>query len=175
MRPFLGIAMELAALSVILGLSVFIPQGATFLLYTLALELTSTYLVHCPAHYLVGMGVGIKFRSIRLSRTTLARALPSKLAPAARLLPVLTLSTERSSLSKVSPKRRALMFRAGTIASCLAAFAVAIAASFVEPYLYAALGWVLAAGYLAFDVVFSPRTGDFKRARSALQQDTHAR
>jgi hypothetical protein len=99
---------------------------------------------------------------------TLARVLPPRFAGLARLVPILTLSTEKASLSKTSKGRAAAMFASGTIASVSSAFVIAGAATASEPTLAAAVAWVVAIGYLAFDAVFSPRTGDLSKARAAL-------
>ena len=57
------------------------------------------------------------------------------------------------------------MFASGTVASVSSAIAIAIAATLAEPPVYAALTWAVAVGYLIFDAVFSPRSGDLMRAR----------
>jgi len=62
-------------------------------------QFVATYLVHCPANYLVGTSLGIRFRGMRIGRTTLAQVLPGRLAGIARLVPVLSFSTQRDPLS----------------------------------------------------------------------------
>jgi hypothetical protein len=168
MKPLLGVLIEIAALAVLLALIPFVPMGLPLCLYVVIAELMATYLVHCPAHYLVGRIVGIRFRRIRLGKTTLANILPARLARLTRLFPVLTLSTVKSSLAGVSKKEVAMMYQAGTVASVCSALLIAAAATLVEPPLYAALAWAVALGYLIFDLVFSPKSGDLSRARAAL-------
>jgi hypothetical protein len=168
-KPAVGVAMELALLAVILTSSVLFPPGLLFGLYLLLAEFLATYLVHCPAHYMVGRALGIRFQNLKLGRTTLMRALPKQLASFARLVPILTLSTERSSFARAPKHRVAYMYAAGAVASASSAIAIAVAATSVEPPLYATLAWALALAYLAFDVVFSPRSGDIMRARAALR------
>jgi len=168
MRPIVGTLIEIASLAALLGLSSFVPPGLSFGLYVIVAELMATYLVHCPAHYIVGSIVGIRFRSLRLGKTTLARVLPTKLASLTRLFPILTLSTVKTSLAGVPKKRVAMMYRAGTLASVSSAIVIAAAVTPVEPLLYAGLAWVIALGYLIFDLVFSPRSGDLSKARAAL-------
>ena len=167
MRPVLGVSLELTVLALGASIGLEIPGGLPFALYTIVLELAATYLAHCPAHYLVGSAVGIRFRSMRLSRTTLARVLPAKMGGLAQFLPVLTLSVDRGSLGGVSKGELSAMYASGTIASVCAAFAVALASPRAEPAGYAMLAWAIATAYLAFDVVFSPRSGDLMRARIA--------
>jgi hypothetical protein len=168
MRPAAGVLVELLGLTILLSVSALIPEGVAFGIYVIAAELLATYLVHCPAHYIVGTMVGIRFQRMRLGRTTLARALPPRLSPLARLLPVLTLSTDKDTLRGVAKRKVALMYWAGTVASVSAALAIAFAATPQELPTYAALAWLVALGYLAFDVAFSPKSGDLSRACAAL-------
>lgn len=168
MKPAIGILAEVAALAMVLASGALVPAGLLFGLYVVAAELLATYLVHCPAHYVIGTVVGIRFRQIRFGRTTLARALPEGLSPLAKLFPVLTLVTAKDSFAGMSRKRLALMYEAGAFASTSIALFVAAAATFVEAPPYAALAWVVGLGYLAFDLAFSPKSGDLARARAAL-------
>ncbi len=168
MRPLYGVSAEVAILAVFLGLSTAVPPGLAFGVYVLASELMSTYLLHCPAHYVVGGALGIRFSRMGLGRTALARILPGRAAGLARLLPVLTLSTDRASLAAASKRRAAAMYASGAIVSVSSALAIAAVASGVQPALYSALAWALAVSYLAFDAVFSPRGGDLGRAKRAL-------
>ena len=131
-------------------------------------QFVATVLIHCPAHYLVGAALGMKFRSIRLGRTTLARVLPERLASLARLVPLPALSTVKTSVEGATRVRAAAMYASGTVASVAIAFVLAGAASEVEPLSYSALAWAVAMGYLLFDLVFSPKSGDLMRARRIL-------
>ncbi len=169
MRPILGVLVEAAVLSTIMGGVLLIPPGLPFALYVIVAELAATYLVHCPAHYIVGRVVGVRFRRIRLGRTTLARVLPARYAGLARLIPILTLSTDKASLAQASKGRAAAMYASGTAASVSSAFVIAGVATFTEAFLPAAVAWLGAIGYLMFDVVFSPKSGDIMKARAALR------
>jgi hypothetical protein len=133
----------------------------------LAAQLLATYLIHCPAHYLVGVALGIRFRSIAVGRTTLARVLPHSLAAIARAVPVLTLRVDRSSLARASKLSAAAMYAAGVVASCAVAILIAAFVTISGSALLVGSAWAVAIGYLIFDLVFSPRTGDILRARSA--------
>lgn len=168
MRPSAGVLVELLGLTILLLLSTLIPPGLSLGLYVIVAELLATYLVHCPAHYLVGTAVGIRFRRMHFGRTTLARALPPTVSPVAKLFPVLTILTDKDSLKSVSRRRIALMYQAGTVASVSAALVIALAATQSEPPVYSSLAWIVALAYLAFDLVFSPKSGDLARARAAL-------
>ena len=150
-------------------LSFEMPRGLDFALYVIVLELLATYLVHCPVHYLVGTAVGIKFRSIRLGRTTLARVLPAGLVALARFIPVLTLQVNRDQSAKVPRSNVSAMYASGTVGSVCTAFIVASISTWAEPVTYAALAWTVAFVYLLFDAVFSPKSGDLMRARRVLR------
>jgi hypothetical protein len=169
MKPVHGIAIELGVLALLIAPVGIIQPGPYLWLYIILVELASTFLIHCPAHYLVGSVLGIRFTSIRLGRTTLAKVLPRSLSRVTSLIPILTLSTDKASLSGVSRRRRAYMYASGTVASAGSALVIATAASLVEPLTYELLAWLVALGYLAFDVVFSPKSGDLMRARVALR------
>jgi hypothetical protein len=168
MRAFLGVFVEVGALAGVLALALAVPPGVPFALYVVAAQLLSTYLVHCPTHYLVGRVVGVRFRAMRLGRTTLAKSLPKRAARFAKLLPILTLSTDRASLTGGSRRGLALMYASGTVASTSIAFVVAAAAATRQSLGYAWVSWVVAVLYLTFDLIFSPRTGDLMRARRTL-------
>ncbi|MDA4125783.1 MAG: hypothetical protein OK452_01065 [Thaumarchaeota archaeon] len=169
MRPVQGVLVELAVLSSIMGGVLLIPSGLPLALYIIIAELAATYLVHCPAHYIIGRVVGIRFRRISLGRTTLARVLPARFTGLARLIPILTLSTDKASLAQTSKGYAAAMYASGTVASVSAAFVIAGVATAMESFLPAAVTWLVAIGYLMFDVVFSPKSGDIMKARAALR------
>jgi hypothetical protein len=168
MRPFVGVLAEVVTLAALLSLAPIVPRGLPFALYVVATQLFATYLIHCPAHYMVGRAAGIRFRSISLGRTTIANILPRRAAGIAQFFPVLTLSTDRTSMAEVQKWKVSAMYASGTIASVASAFAIAIFATLAEPLDYSAWAWVIAGAYLAFDVVFSPKSGDLMRARAAL-------
>ena len=169
MRPATGVAIELLALTLVLGPALVVPPGLPFALYVVLVQLLATYLIHCPAHYVVGTVLGIRFRAIRLGKSTLARGLPPRLAGLSSSLPVVTLSTEKSSLARASRREVAAMYASGTVASVGSAIVIAAAATIVEAPTYSALAWGVALLYLFFDAVFSPRSGDLARARSAAK------
>jgi hypothetical protein len=166
LKPSMGVSAELLALAAVLLLTVVVPSGLPYYLYFLVAQLSATYLIHCPAHYFVGRAVGIRFSSIRLGRTTLAKALPPGLAPFVRRLPILTLSTDKSSLVGLPRGRISAMYASGTVASAGSAVVLAGAVSLSGPLVLVGLSWLVAIGYFLFDVVFSPKSGDLMRARA---------
>lgn len=166
-RPSVGVAGELLALGAVLWGTFLIPTGLASTLYILVAEFLATYLIHCPAHYFVGRVLGIRFVKMGVGRTTLARALPPRLSKFARLFPIFTLKTDKLSLANAGNDRAAAMFASGTIASALSAFAVAAWFTSGSSLLPVVAYWALAFGYLVFDLVFSPKSGDLMRARVA--------
>ncbi|HEY6283961.1 MAG TPA: hypothetical protein VIW22_08570, partial [Nitrososphaerales archaeon] len=148
MRPILGISVEIAIFAGIAAGSLLVPPGLLFAIYVLVAQGAGTYLVHCPAHYIVGRILGISFRTIRIGRTTLARVLPPRLSSLARLVPILTLSTDKASLAKASKGRAAAMYASGTVASVSSAFVIAGVATTTEAFLPAVIAWLFAIGYL---------------------------
>jgi hypothetical protein len=165
-RPSLGVSIELLALTVVFSFYFILPLGPFYLVYTVVAQLLATYLVHCPAHYMVGRVSGIRFRGIRLGRTTLSRVLPARLKGVASLVPIPTLSTDKSSLSQVSRSKVSAMYLSGAVASSASAVAVAVAVTPGGPLPLVAISWAVAIGYLLFDLVYSPKSGDVKRARA---------
>jgi len=168
LRPVLGILGEVIILAGIAWTGYFIPRGSSYFLYVVVAELLATYLSHCPAHYVVGRTLGIRFVSMRLGMTTLAKALPPQLSRFAHFLPILTLKTDRPSLSKAGRRRASAMYASGTVASVLSAFLVAAWITPSASLNLLIVAWVIAFGYLAFDMVFSPRSGDLMRTRKAM-------
>jgi hypothetical protein len=168
-KPAIGVSAEVAALGGALAFSLFVPHVAFFALYVIAAQLLSTYLVHCPAHYVVGVLLGARFRTMRLGKSTLAGVLPSRFSRAARLVPIITLETDKESLAPLDRTKVAAMYASGTVASVSSAVAIAAASSFYEPLQYSAIAWLVALGYLLFDLLFSPKSGDLHRAKKALQ------
>ncbi len=165
LRPIIGISLELAALSGFLAPWYLVPGGILQVLYLLAAQSLATYLIHCPAHYLVGRSLGIRFRKLRVGKTTLARALPDRFASLARHLPILTLSADKASLGRSSATRARTMYLSGVVASCASAVVLAVSVTFSGDLVLAAVAWAFALGYLVFDAVFSPKSGDVARAR----------
>ena len=76
----------------------------------------------------------------------------------------------KGSLVNVSKRRATSICASGKVASVSPATAVAVVATSAEPLAYAGLEWAVAAGYLLFDAVFSPRSGDLMRAKLFLRE-----
>ena len=171
MRPILGVALELIALAAVLAFVGWFPAGGVVsaILVLLAQALT-TFLIHCPAHFVVGSLSGLKFRRISLGQTTLVSALPSSLKPFGRLLPIPYLSVDRGSLKRTSPRRLGAMYLSGVIASAGSGLAFAAIVTLRGNPFATILTWVFAIAYLLSDAIASPKTGDAMRARRVQAQ-----
>src|SRR5262249_28200189 len=163
----IGIALEIGSLVLVLASLVFIPLGK-FPLYVIVVQFLSTYLLHCPGHYIVGRVLGMEFIDIGFGRSTLANALPGRLGKAAGLIPILTLKSDRLSVASKPRRSRFAMYASGTIFSIGSAFSLAIVFTYYGNWMAAIIAWIFALGYLAFDAAFSPRSGDLMRARRSL-------
>lgn len=169
MRPIFGILLELAALTVLLAVASMLANlWPLSILVLLLAQLLTTILIHCPAHYMVGRALGIRFRGIKLGRSTAFAALPSSLKRIGTFLVVFTLTVDRASKRTVAPSRLRAMYLAGVAGSVGGAFVFALVVSLTVNYPAAAATWLLALAYLASDVRFSPAAGDLMRARAAV-------
>jgi len=170
MRPAYGVFIELVLLSVVLGIA-YVTEGhglvSSFIL--LIVQGLTTYLIHCPTHYLVGSVFGIKFVRFGLGRTTLARALPPRTRSFALLLPVAYLSVDRGSAKVAASTGLSLMYASGMVASSVSAIVFAGAVVLSGDYIGSALTSVFAGVYLLSDLVASPKTGDLMRARAVVK------
>ncbi len=164
MRAATGVGAEVLGLFAILALGGVIPSGLPLAIYIVLAEVSASYLIHCPAHYVIGVAVGVRFRSLRLGHSSMAGALPPSLAGLVRIVPVPSLVIDRSSIGQVPNGRVAVMYASGAVASTGSALAIALAATWLEPFLYAAPALVIAVVYILSDIVLSPKSGDMARA-----------
>jgi hypothetical protein len=153
-----------AALAILLLLVFRIPWLPRPLAFLLA-QGVILYLVHCPSHYIVGRIVGIKFTGLVVGRSALKRSSSRvvRLIGERAVTPVLVV--DRASLARVSPLQRKAMFYSGVTASTAAPFLVALFASLSGDPVSILATLAVAIGYLAFNIVYSPTTGDVHRAR----------
>jgi hypothetical protein len=166
MRPLVGVLGELLLLSALVAslFTVRVSVLATAFLF-LIVQVLSGFLIHCPAHYVVGRLLGIRFREIRLGRTTMAKALPPALRRLASFVPVLSLFVYRKTLREAGASRAKAMYLSGVTASIVSEFAFAAAATFCGNFPATLLTWAYALGHLVSDLALSPKSGDVMRAR----------
>ncbi len=175
MRPVFGVALELVGLAVVVSVAWVSANWYPFSILVLLLaQALTTILIHCPAHYIVGRALGIRFKAIRLGRTSASRVLPASLKRIGSLLVVFTLSVDPDSKKRASPMSLRAMYLAGVVGSVGSAITFAYAVSQAGDLATGTVTWVFAIAYLASDVLFSPRAGDLMRARAAMQRDYSA-
>jgi len=163
--------LELAALAALMvavfQVRVWYPLSVLILVVTQAL---ATLLVHCPAHYLVGSILGIKFSRMTLGRSTLVRALPPSIRGLGSVLLVFSLSVDKESRRTASLASLRVMYLSGVVGSIGTAFAFALLVTLSGGVLATFLSWLFAAAYLLSDMVLSPRSGDLMRARAVVKR-----
>jgi len=110
--------------------------------------------VHCPAHWLVGRLAGIRFTDVFVG---------------GRPPPRPGLKTDYATYLRADPVARARMHAAGAIATKLAPFlALALWPASRAPWWSAAALVALGVGQIATDVLFSVRSGDWKKFRREM-------
>ena len=167
MRPVVGVALELVAMvGVLTAAGLLVGWHPLSILVVLAAQAVTTVLIHCPAHYVVGRALGIRFSRIRLGRSTMGGALPGPLRRVGALMVVFSLSVDPASKQSVPRGRLRLMYLSGVAASVSSAFALAAAFTLVGDAFAAPVAWLFALAYLATDVALSPKAGDVSRARA---------
>ena len=141
--------------------------GAVLLL---VLQAATTFLIHCPAHYLVGGVLGIRFNRISLGPSTITNALPPSLRGLGRVVPVFRLSVNKETSRAASPGRLKAMYLSGVTASAGSSAVIAVAVTLTGTVLASTLTWSFALLYLFSDVFLSPKGGDVMRARMASER-----
>lgn len=167
LKPEVGISLELSLAVVVSLAAADAPVSLKYYpLVLLLFQFLLTFLLHCPAHFIVGSALGIRFTGLYLGRTSLASGGPPGLRRVTSMLVVLTLRTDRDSVSRVNKKRRQAMYLSGVAASVSSAFIFALLSVSLGSATVTAVTFAFAFAYLAFNLVFSPKTGDIRRALS---------
>lgn len=172
LRPIFGVVLELLAAVVALFLVVEHNPGYPILIVALiVVQFLLTFLLHCPAHYVVGRALGISFAGMRLGRTSLFQGPTSFSRRIASLLIVFTLKADKDSIRRASPRRVKAMFLSGVVTSTGSAFIFAFIVALQADAATLATS-LFALVYLLFNLEFSPRSGDVMRARSLAKRFT---
>lgn len=166
MKPAVGVVLELVVLiTAVVSVGLFPAGGVVGAILLLLAQAVTTFLIHCPAHFVVGSLLGMKFRKISLGQTTIVNVLPALVKPIGRLLPIPYLSIDRGSLKATSPRRLKAMYLSGVVASVGSGLVFAASVTLKGSLLATTLTWIFAIAYLSSDAVASPKTGDVMRAR----------
>jgi hypothetical protein len=119
---------------------------------------------HDLAHHIVGRVVGVRFRYYFLGRSTITKLSLPIVSNLLRVVPVLGLKIDRSSLRSVSPNRARAMYGSGALFSMFLPWVV-IPAGFEVGLLVGILLALLTVANDVFTLYFSPRVGDLHHAR----------
>jgi hypothetical protein len=119
---------------------------------------------HDLAHHIVGRVVGVRFRYYFLGRSAITKLSLPIVSNLLRVVPVLGLKVERSSLKSVSANRARAMYASGALFSMFLPWVV-IPAGFAVGLLVGILLALLTVANDVFTLYFSPRVGDLYHAR----------
>jgi hypothetical protein len=119
---------------------------------------------HDLAHHIVGRVVGVRFRYYFLGRSAITKLSLPIASNLLRVVPVLGLKIERSSLKSVSANRARAMYASGALFSMFLPWVV-IPAGFAVGLLVGILLALLTVANDVFTLYFSPRVGDLHHAR----------
>lgn len=119
------------------------------------------YFPHCPAHYIVGRLVGIRFSHYFLTRSSIG-----KLGGIFEKLALPTLGIKVKEWGHSGRWARFFMFSAGVLASMSLPLIPAMTL-YLEGQ-----AWLLTLALLniGFDLYFSPKVGDFRKALNSLRR-----
>ena len=119
---------------------------------------------HDLAHHIVGRVVGVSFRYYFLGRSAITKMSLPIVSNLLRVVPVLGLKIDRSSLKAVSPNRARAMYASGALFSMFLPWVV-IPTGYIVSLPVGILLTVLTVGNDVFTLYFSPRVGDLHHAR----------
>lgn len=134
------------------------------LLLLLASFLLLWYFPHSLSHFIVGRAVGIKFSSYYLAASSMSRLDNPLLNRIGWMMPMLGVRIDRSSLRRVSPRRRSAMYAAGVITSLLAPLLTIYTSFSIGAPILALLLIVIWVSNAIFTLYFSSKVGDISRA-----------
>ena len=119
---------------------------------------------HDLAHHTVGRLVGVRFRYYFLGRSTITKLSLPIASNLLRVVPVLGLKIDRSSLKSVSPNRARAMYASGALFSMFLPWVV-IPSGYTVSLPVGILLTLLTVANDVFTLYFSPQVGDLHHAR----------
>ena len=129
------------------------------------------YFSHCLAHFIVGKLLGIRFLYYIIGRSSLIKLKLPIMTPLIKLIPVLGIKIDKSSLINTSRYGRSITYASGALASMLSPLIpFAYALIYTEQPISILLG-ALTIGNIIFTSYLSPKVGDLYKAKKALQQE----
>ena len=133
-------------------------------LFVLVAWLCFWFFSHDLAHHIVGRIVGVRFRYYFLGRSSITKLNLPIASNVLKVVPVLGLKIERSSLKSVSANRTRAMYASGALFSMFLPWVV-IPAGFAVGLLVGILLALLTVANDIFTLYLSPRVGDLHHAR----------
>jgi Ca2+/Na+ antiporter len=160
---------SLCTVGVLVGLALLIaaPRIRLFsvdLLFILGAWFCFWFFSHDLAHHVVGRIVGVGFRYYFLGRSSITRLNLPIVSNLLRVVPVLGLKIDKSSLKSVSPNKVRAMYASGAIFSMFLPWVV-IPSGFSVGLPVGIMLTILTIVNVAFTLYFSPRVGDLHHAR----------
>jgi hypothetical protein len=160
---------SLCTVGVLVGLAllVVVPHIRSLpvdVLFLLAAWFCLWFFSHDLAHHIVGRIVGVGFRYYFLGRSSITK-LSLPIAPnLLRVVPVLGLKIDKSSLGSVSTNSARAMYASGAVFSMFLPWLV-IPAGFAVGLTVGILLTILTIANVVFTLYFSPRVGDLHHVR----------
>ena len=162
-----GASLCIFGLLVGLGLLIAAPLVKLFplnALFVLVSWFCLWFFSHDLAHHIVGRVVGVRFRYYFLGRSTITKLSLPIASNLLKVVPVLGLKVDRSSLKSVSPNRARAMYASGALFSMFLPWAV-IPTGFAVGLPVGILLTLLTVANDVFTLYFSPQVGDLHHAR----------
>lgn len=168
----LGNAIEITGLSYAI-LSLFLVNPVPHPLQKLMLLLTSWFCFwffsHCLAHFVVGRIFGVNFLYYFVGKSSLIKLNLPFISFFAKIFPVLGIKMDKASFKNLSPKKQAVVFASGALASMISPLICLIyAIIYLEAWIGGFLS-VMTTGNIVFTLIFSAKVGDLSKARKSLR------
>jgi len=168
---WLGNAIE--AIGLVIGIfSLLLVNQSFHLLLKLTLLLVAWFCFwffsHCLTHFIVGKIIGVRFLYYFIGRSGLTKLNLPIISFHARIFPVLGIKIDKASFNSVSPKKQAVVFASGALASMISPITIMV---YAIMYLEMWIGFFttfVTIGNIVFTLIFSSKVGDIFKAKRAL-------
>jgi len=167
-----GMALEAAGLAfwiaILLQVNGSNPFWTNFILTMLGWA-SLWYFPHSLSHFTVGSILGIKFRYFYVAESSLTKLDSPLLKRLGAMMPLAGVKIERRGFEDISPRRRAVMFLSGTLASLSLPFLCVYTLLLAGEELLILLITALLLGSTVFTLYFSSKAGDISKALDSLK------
>ena len=131
------------------------------------------YFPHCLLHYVIGKLFKINFLYFRIAPSNLIKSSPNLyFTKLIKIFPVLGLSVDKNGLSSINYIHLILMYSSGVIGSMLFPLIISIYAFITLLFPYYLPHIFFSLSNIVITLFFSPKFGDFYRARLVLSKKT---